>query len=226
MWQRLSAVSLYSNPLWSYLSTVSCSCAGFHVSAVSSLKSVCFFFRSSFLICPLYCPFGDFHHLRATSWTEDPRSPFPHPWFIFSTSATPWTLNRCSAPLPNQNDSNDTQKRRLSSFGISAVLHVSHPLAITSANKLIQCGIGKRVGTVGAEEVRRGLGVWKEGLEDSFCSVLSLQISKSIDSLSRVESVSFKQADLFSRLSLWWSLLSSGLRCFMFPFFVSELITS
>lgn len=74
------------------------------------------------------------------------------------------------------------EKRWISGFGVSAILHVTHPLAITSGNKLIQCAGGKHVGMVGGDEVRRGLGVWKEGLEDSFSSVLSLQISKSIAS--------------------------------------------
>ncbi len=102
-------------------------------------------------------------------------------WFILHlslcSSVTSWIFSPRSTLLLNRSDCSDTQKRWLS--GILAILYVTHPLAITSTNKLIQCAGGKRVGLVGVEEVRRGLGVWKEGLEDSFCSMLSLQISKS-----------------------------------------------
>lgn len=77
-------------------------------------------------------------------------------------------------PLAEQllscNDCNDThthKKRWLSGFGTSAILHVTHPLAITSANKLIQCAVGKRVGIVVRTRGEKGVGgVWKEGLED------------------------------------------------------------
>lgn len=61
------------------------------------------------------------------------------------------------------------KKRWLSGFGTSAILHVTHPLAITSANKLIQCAVGKRVGIVVRTRGEKGVGgVWKEGLEDKF----------------------------------------------------------
>lgn len=92
-------------------------------------------------------------------------SPLPYHWFIFHlplcSSTTSWIFSPRITSLINRSDCSDTPKRRLSSFGISAVLHVTHPLAITSAIKLIWCAAVKHVGMVGGEEVRRGLGCEK-----------------------------------------------------------------
>lgn len=120
-------------------------------------------------------PFGFFSHVHGRIWTRQiewqltldcpHQSRLPYHWFIlynplcFSDSFL--IFSTPSASLLNCNDCNDTQKRWLSGFGNSAFLHVTHPLAITSANKLIQCAEGKHVGIVGVEEVRRGLGCEK-----------------------------------------------------------------
>lgn len=95
-------------------------------------------------------------------------SPLPYQWFIFHlpfcSPTTSWIFSPRATSLLNRNDCNDTQKRWLSGFGISAVLHVTHPLAITSANKLIQCTEGKHVGMVGGERGEKGVGGVKRGI--------------------------------------------------------------
>lgn len=103
-------------------------------------------------------------------------SPLPYRWLHFPPPLC--DLLQQTAFL-NYNLYGDTQKRWLSGSGILAILHVSHPLAITSANKLARCARGEAcIGTLGGEDVRRGLGVWRGGLEESVCSMLSLRISK------------------------------------------------
>lgn len=63
---------------------------------------------------------------------------------LWSSSAS-WIFSPGATTFPNYDHCGDTQKRWLSGSGILAILHVSHPLAITSANKLIQCAAGKHV---------------------------------------------------------------------------------
>lgn len=115
-----------------------------------------------------------FHLNFDRNWTSAARHcPSPYHLFIshvvFVFLHNPWSFWHSIA---SKSIENDTHKRWLSGFGFWAILHVTHPLAITSANKLIQRARSKHAGMVGGQEVRRGLGFWK-GLEDSLCSVLS-----------------------------------------------------
>lgn len=84
-------------------------------------------------------------------------------------------------------DCNDTQKRCLSSFGTSVILHVTHLLEITSANQLTQHATGEGERWEGGREQR------KEGSEELFSLVLSLQICRSILFKAKLEAVPFKQ---------------------------------